>query len=83
MLAVRKLARGIGNIEVQEVPEPSAGPGHRAGCRDIFGLSLLVPSTTSLARGDRKSFPTHYLPSFYRFEFRRLGMVSKGSCAFL
>jgi L-iditol 2-dehydrogenase len=27
MLAIRKLARGIGNIEVQEVPEPSAGPG--------------------------------------------------------
>src|SRR6202453_4933877 len=26
MLAIRKLARGIGNIEVQEVPEPSAGP---------------------------------------------------------
>ena len=26
MLAVRKLARGIGNIEVQEVPEPQAGP---------------------------------------------------------
>ena len=26
MLAIRKLARGIGNIEVQDVPEPSAGP---------------------------------------------------------
>ena len=26
MLAVRKLARGIGNIEVQDVPEPGAGP---------------------------------------------------------
>ena len=26
MLAVRKLARGVGNIEVQQVPEPQAGP---------------------------------------------------------
>jgi L-iditol 2-dehydrogenase len=26
MLAIRKLARGVGNIEVQDVPEPSAGP---------------------------------------------------------
>ena len=26
MLAVRKIGRGIGNIEVQEVPEPQAGP---------------------------------------------------------
>jgi L-iditol 2-dehydrogenase len=26
MLAIRKLARGIGNIEVQDLPEPSAGP---------------------------------------------------------
>jgi L-iditol 2-dehydrogenase len=26
MLAIRKLARGIGNIEVQHLPEPSAGP---------------------------------------------------------
>jgi L-iditol 2-dehydrogenase len=27
MLAVRKTARGVGNIEVQDVPEPQAGPG--------------------------------------------------------
>ncbi len=27
MLAVRKLARGPGNVELQEVPEPVAGPG--------------------------------------------------------
>ena len=27
MLAVRKIARGLGNIELQEVPEPHAGPG--------------------------------------------------------
>ena len=27
MLAVRKTARGLGNVEVQEVPEPRAGPG--------------------------------------------------------
>ena len=27
MLAVRKTARGVGNIEVQDVPEPRAGPG--------------------------------------------------------
>ncbi len=26
MLAVRKIGRGIGHIEVQEVPEPQAGP---------------------------------------------------------
>jgi hypothetical protein len=26
MLAVRKIGQGIGNIEVQEVPEPQAGP---------------------------------------------------------
>src|ERR1700756_4888323 len=26
MLAIRKLARGIGNIEVKDVPKPSAGP---------------------------------------------------------
>lgn len=26
MLAIRKLARGVGNIEVQDVPEPSPGP---------------------------------------------------------
>jgi len=26
MLAVRKIGRGIGNIEVQEVPEPQSGP---------------------------------------------------------
>jgi L-iditol 2-dehydrogenase len=27
MLAVRKIARGVGNIEVQEVPNPHPGPG--------------------------------------------------------
>lgn len=27
MLAVRKLARGSGNVRLQEVPEPTAGPG--------------------------------------------------------
>ena len=27
MLAIRKIARGVGNIEVQEIPEPHAGPG--------------------------------------------------------
>ncbi len=27
MLAVRKTARGVGNIEVQDVPEPRPGPG--------------------------------------------------------
>jgi L-iditol 2-dehydrogenase len=26
MLAIRKLARGIGNIAVKDVPKPSAGP---------------------------------------------------------
>src|SRR3984893_2369704 len=27
MLAVRKTARGVGNIEVKDVPEPRPGPG--------------------------------------------------------
>ena len=27
MIAVRKTARGIGNVEVQEVPEPHPGDG--------------------------------------------------------
>jgi L-iditol 2-dehydrogenase len=27
MLAIRKIARGVGNIDVQEIPEPHAGPG--------------------------------------------------------
>jgi L-iditol 2-dehydrogenase len=27
MIAIRKIARGVGNIELQDVPEPHAGPG--------------------------------------------------------
>jgi NADPH:quinone reductase-like Zn-dependent oxidoreductase len=48
MLAIRKIARGKGNIEIQEVPEPHAGAGQvvievnlrktaRKGCPASFG----------------------------------------------
>ena len=45
MLAIRKLARGIGNIEVQDVPEPSAGPGQvviRVDSAGICGTDLHI-----------------------------------------
>jgi L-iditol 2-dehydrogenase len=38
MLAVRKVARGPGNIEVQEVPEPHPGPGQAVIQVDSAGI---------------------------------------------
>jgi L-iditol 2-dehydrogenase len=38
MLAVRKLARGVGNVEVQDVPEPHPGPGEVVVQVDSAGI---------------------------------------------